>query len=309
MWYFIINPHSGSGKSKQKWAEIQVLLEARKIPYQVSFSAYTNHPTTLALEAIQNGHRQLAAIGGDGTIHEVIEGIMQKPSPPNDPIVFTAFAGGTGNDWLRHHPIPQTPEKWVEMLVNGQNIPHDIAKIFYTEKGENKIGYSNNVVGLAYDAAVVAETLSVNKNGILGQFFYFFWILKCLTRYKSQSVKIETSEGKWEGEAFCINIGICKYSGGGMRMVPEAQHDDGLLDITIIKNMPRWKIIWEMRRLYNGTIYGAKQVIRLKSAWITIAAGNTHSPILIEADGELLGTTPVKIETLPHILNIRVASY
>lgn len=303
-WLIIVNPKSAGGKSKQDWPKIVALLEKSAISYQVIFTEYPRHATVLAQEGIENGYRKLVAVGGDGTISEVINGIMRQEFVPSVEVEFAAIPIGTGNDWVKTHKIPKDYAKNVLVLKEGKNIWQDIGKLtFHTHAGD--VRYFNNVVGLAFDGFVADLTIGMNKSGFLGQFAYLGMIIKSLWKYKSTTLRIESEEFSYTGKVFCLNIGICSYSAGGMQTVPKAIFDDGLFDITVIEEMPRLRILWELRRLYLASIYGAKKVKFARTKKLSIyGVGNENSSI--EADGEPLGEVPVTIEIIDKALKVRV---
>lgn len=302
-WFIIVNPLSGGGKAKRDWQQIADLLEVEGVPYKQVFSEFSRHATLLATDAIALGYRKIVAVGGDGTISEVVNGIMRQEIVPSTEIEFAAIPIGTGNDWIKTHKIPKNYAQNVRILKEGKKVQQDIGKITFHNSTED-IRYFNNVVGLAYDAFVVDETLNVDKSGFLGQLIYLSWILKGLWKYPSTELKIESADFSYSGKVFCLNLGICRFSGGGMQTVPRALFDDGLMDITVIEHMPKLRVIWEIRRLYLGSIYSAKPVKFGRTNKVTISGINGFTSS-IEADGEALGEVPVTVEIVEKALCVR----
>jgi len=111
-WFFIINPKSGNGSSSQRWSELEKLLQAENIPYQYSFTETIGHAIHLAKAAVEKGFRKIVAVGGDGTGHEVVNGILMQETCPSTEISFFLYPVGTGNDWVKMYGIPKKMKKW-----------------------------------------------------------------------------------------------------------------------------------------------------------------------------------------------------
>lgn len=297
-WYFILNPTSGGGQAFTVWAKISEAMEAKGLTYEVGFTERPLHAEQLVKEALSQGFRKIAAVGGDGTIHEVINGIMKQRLVPVGELEFGAIPIGTGNDWIKTHKIPKNYHKNIEILQKGRLFAHDIAKITWAN---GRTEYANNVIGLAYDAFVAEKTLGKNKPGALSKIYYLLLVLKWLWKYSGTRMKIEAAEHSFEGEVFCVNVGICIFNGGGMQTVPFSVADDGLLDVTIIENQSKARILWEIPKLFLGNIHKANKTHCFKTQRIRLNGIST-----IEADGEMLGEIPVEIEVLPRVLRVRV---
>lgn len=305
VWYMIINPTSAGGKAKKEWAIIQACMQKENIPFEAVFSLYAFHAMDLAQQAIEAGYRKIIAVGGDGTINEVVNGIFRQNTVPTDEIEFSVVPLGTGSDWIKTHKIPRNYHKAIPLLVNAVLKKQDVGKVSYQGEKGIESRYFVNVAGMAFDAFAVLNSLTVDKSGFMGQLYYLALIMGLIPKYKSQKMIVTGDNFHYEGNVFCLNIGICKYNGGGMQTVPKAIADDGLFDITIIEKMPTLRIFWELRRMYLANIYGAKDVVKFyRTSRLTVNTSEAFQ--YVETDGELLGKCPVHFEILPQALNIRV---
>lgn len=303
-WYMIINPTSAGGKAKTEWANIQAIMQQENLPFEAAFSLYPFHAIELAKQAIEAGYRKILAVGGDGTINEVINGIFSQKIVPPAEIEFSVVPLGTGSDWIKMYKIPRNYKKAIPQLARGISKKQDIGLVSYQSEKGKEIRYFANVAGMAFDASAVVKSLRVNKAGFMGQIYYLALILGLIPSYKSSKMIIQGDNFRYEGDVFCLNIGICKYSGGGMQTVPNAIADDGLFEITIIEKMPKLRIFWELRRLYLGTIHLVKDVVKVYQT--TTLHVETQGFDLVETDGELLGKCPVTFSVLPQALTIRI---
>jgi len=292
IWAAIINPAAGKGKLMGKWnkwkkktGELGIILEEH----------YTNgpdHATKLTTDAIQAGHRNFIAIGGDGTANEVLNGLCNQQDVDLHDFMFTVLPLGTGNDWARTYKLHRRKSDWQRILVNPKISYQDVGQIEFLDDDQRGIRYYMNVAGLAYDAYVV-KYIKEKVRPIKNKFVYLLNIISCLFRFKLPTATIDHCEGNYDGLVYTINAGVCKYSGGGLRLVPHAIPDDELLAITIARKIPKWNILLNMYRFYNGTIDKHRKVETHQVSELTVTPGEDQ--LFIEADGEFLGLAPVRI--------------
>lgn len=293
IWYCIINPTAGKTDYKGTVQKLKTLFEANNIPYKFYITKNKGDATDITIKKIKDGYRQFTAIGGDGTVHEVVNGFMKQEFLPNENLLLAVIPIGTGNDWAKHHNIPSNIEKAFNLIRDKKYKYQDIGVAYYYNNKTQKIQYFNNVAGLAYDAFVVKKL--EQRKSKPNKFIYIFSVLSYLLQYKLQKAKLLIDNQKVEGKFYTINIGICKYSGGGMSLVPHAIHDDGLFAITYAKEISKFDIIKNTYRFYNETLNDHPKIIGLDAKTISIDSDdNDH--IDLELDGELVGHTPVEIK-------------
>ncbi len=302
IYFFVLNPVAGGGKAQKRWFEIAKALDIEEIQYVVKLSEYSEHTAQLVQDAITQGYRKIVAVGGDGTINEAVNGIFAQKKVPTHEIQLGAIPLGTGNDWVKTYKIPSKIHQAVKVLKEGKVRIQDIGKVTFQKKGEIQEHYFNNVAGMAYDGFVARQTLSMDKSGPFSKIFYLWLVVKLLWKYEASEFTFESDTFSYTGNVFCINVGICRYSGGGMQTVPESIPDDGLFDVTIIEAMPRIKLLWEIRRLYLGNLYGCKKILLKRAKSIRITSREPDKDL--EADGEWLGYTPISFEMIPGGLQI-----
>ncbi|MFK8103399.1 MAG: diacylglycerol kinase family protein [Saprospiraceae bacterium] len=301
-WYIILNPVAGQGAAKKKWPLIAEQLQIATIPYVIHFTESSGHAINLVTNAITQQYRKILAIGGDGTNNEVVNGILSQNLVPSTDITYALFPIGTGNDWVKHYKIPTQLSQWFSYLKKGKTSLQDIGLVKYQAGQQRKQRYFTNVAGMAYDG-FIAKTLSEKKQPVTNQLVYLSLVFRCLFRYKLQPLRITFDEGVYEGYCYTINVGICKYSGGGMQFVPHAIADDGLLALTIAGKLSKLSVLLNTPRFYTGTIDQHPKVETYQSKKISVEAlGNQEAEL--EVDGEFLGTTPVQYHILPKALKI-----
>lgn len=305
-WYFIINPIAGNGRGNQSWQKIQILLEQANISFDFGISSYPQHSIHLASYAVLKGHRYIAAVGGDGTINEVINGLFAQQKVPTDSITFAVIPIGTGNDWIKTHKIPTNLKKAVQLLVQSKVIKHDIGKVTYhnvdTLKKEQR--FFVNIAGLAYDAFVTKATQTRPKYGN-SKLYYLYLIVRCITQFKATPATISFDDQELSFPFFNITIGQCKYNGGGTILVPHADPTDGLFAVSLFKNVKPWEVIFKAPQFYTGSIVKHKEAVTAQVKHIKITAP-VETPAYVEVDGEWLGQSPIELTMLSASINVIV---
>lgn len=303
-WFVIVNPISGGGKGLGDFPKISHLLRENGIEHDPAFTEYRYHATELAVEAVNKGYRKIIAVGGDGTLNEVVNGLfIQKQCEPKD-ILLAVIAVGTGNDWVRTFSTPRNYSAAVRAIKEGCTFLQDVGKVTYTESNYTQSRYMANVAGLGFDADVIEIFNSLKLKGYKGKWLYIYSLLKGYLSLKPFGVTVEVDdEVVYHNLLFSIAVGICKYNGGGIQQLPKAVADDGLLDITLIKPLHWWHVVFRARRLFNGEIYSIGHIQHAQGKRVRITASPN---ILLETDGELHGGTPVTIEVVPKAVQIVV---
>jgi YegS/Rv2252/BmrU family lipid kinase len=301
IWFIIVNPAAGNGEGLRQWQVIQKLLKEYAIQFNHAITKNRGHASILAEEAIKNGYRKIAGVGGDGTNHEIVNGILNQTIVASQKIVYTLLPVGTGNDWIRSHGISRNLDQAVRNLLEGVQYYQDAGLIEYEYEGKRNTRYFANVAGLAFDAYVVVQ--SDQQAGIWsGKLFYLFHVLKNLLSYRVKKSLVIFDHVRKSGYFYTINIGLCRFSGGGMQIVPHAKGNDGLFGLTLAHKMSKLRVVLNTHLFYNGKIGKHPKVELFHAKRIEIKT--TSTPILLEADGEFLGQTPAQFSILPKALNI-----
>lgn len=296
-WYIIINPAASGGKAEKLWPKIEQELSAAKVEFTTAFTTYSREATSLAEKAIEQGYRHIIAVGGDGTNNEVINGILRQAIVPSEEILYCLLPVGTGNDWIKTHQIPRARKAWLKMFLAGNESRQDIGWVEFEKEGEQQRHYFANVAGLAYDAFVV-HYVEALKTHLANKLIYLWVVLRCLWQYQLRKARLLFKDQKIEDFFYTINIGVCRYSGGGMQFVPHADPADGLLALTYAGKLKKWQVILNTYRFYNGSIGGHPLVHTDQVETLAIDTAGT----LLEVDGEFLGETPARFGILHKAL-------
>lgn len=291
-WRFIVNPVGGGGAVRKRWPDIEAQLRAAGIAFDAVFTERKMHAAELAEAAIAEGRRHLVAVGGDGTAHEVANGILRQTTCPSEEVTFTLMPVGTGNDWVKTHRIPKNSSQWVEFLKKGKPTFQDVGWLTYQDGGSEQKRYFINVAGLSYDA-YVARRSEAYKMQLSSTIFYLLLIFRCLFEYRVPLHRVVFDGNTVEKPLYTINLGICRYSGGGLQLVPHAIPDDGLLALTLAGHISKLGVLLVTPLFYLGKIGWHPKVSMYQVTDVLVETAD-HQPVLLEADGEFLGEGPVR---------------
>ena len=303
-WFVVVNPISGSGKGLDDFPLISKLLRDNDIACDAVFTEHKYHATELTVSAIAEGYRHIIVVGGDGTLHEVVNGLfIQKCVEPAE-VPVAVLSVGTGNDWIRMYGLPKQYSAVIRAIKEGYTFLQDVAAVEYEESRYNQTRYMANVAGVGFDAAVIKRGMTMRERGAKGASLYIRALISTFFRYKPTGVKIWIDDRlMYNNLLFSLAIGVGKYNGGGIQQLPIAVADDGLLDITLIRPIHWWHILFRLRRFFNGEIYSIGHVQHYQGSKIRI---ESSPEIKLEIDGELLGGTPVELRVLHRAVKVIV---
>lgn len=304
-WAAIINPISGGGRCREEWPRIEQLLLDKGIVPECLFTEHRYHAVELAVEAVSRGFRKLIAVGGDGTFHEVANGVFIQKEVPTQDILLGVVSLGTGNDWGRTYGFPSDYPGIVEAIAAERSVLQDAGHVNYSDSNYRQGRYFVNVSGMGFDSNVIERYDKLKENGRTGKVLYIWSLLKALVGYRSapMNIRVDGEQVAVNERIFTAAVGIGRYNGGGMMQLPLAAPDDGLFDLTVIRKIRKLKVMRKLRTLFNGTVYSIREVSHHRGRTIRIEA---PGHILAEADGELLGNSPFEYTLIPGAIRVVV---
>lgn len=300
-WYCIINPHAGSGKTMPQWAIAEKILTASSVPYKTSLTNYKYHAEKLAYEAAGRGYRKFLAVGGDGSVHEVLNGIVrfaEESGVAPEEFTLSVIPIGSGNDWIRSLGIPHDTRIAVDLLTRGSFARQDIVRV-ETSEGTS---YMANIGGVGFDSHVCERVNALKEQGKRGKLIYLGALIHTMFHTKAFQTRI-VADGVcvFDGEAYSVAFGNGRYSGGGMRQVPMSEIDDGLLDFMIVPKAGLLKLLTQIPRLYNGTV-NESGLLRTGRCQVLEMTGDN----IVEMDGEVIGSLPLRLTMTGHQIAVPV---
>ena len=304
-WFIVVNPTSGGGKGKKHWKTIMGLLAQVGIEFDFAFSEKKGHIKQLVTDAIYKGYRKIAGVGGDGTAHEIINGICVQDTVSTEDITMALIPVGTGNDWIRTHKIPTNYKKTILLMKDGHTVQQDIGHLTYhtLDTNERASCYFINVAGLGYEA-FVTKAVGDKKSWFSDKLLSNYLLLSAAIMYRARWTKVRIDDMVKEMELYSMSIGVCRYNAGGVLFVPHAVYDDGLLASTLIGKLGIREVFKHAYRFYNGKIEDHPKVTLSKAKQIQVEALYEKLPTWVEADGEFLGQTPAAFSVLDKKINV-----
>jgi YegS/Rv2252/BmrU family lipid kinase len=306
-WLVIVNPNAGLKKGEKDWFIINEFLNQTALSFETVFTTHKEHAIALTTKFIKKGFRNFIVVGGDGTLNEVVNGIFYQKSVPTYEFLIAMIPVGTGNDWCRMFQIPFNYSKAIDLIKNGNTIMQDIGRVNYFNSNIAKRRYFINVAGMGYDAEVASKTNKDKERGKGGPLSYLKNLFSSLLFYKftETDIRIDDAPEQFKNKTFSISVGICKFNGGGMKQLPDAIPDDGLLDMTLIKKLSKFTVIKEVKNLYDGSFIKNPKVQTFRGKSFRI---ESNPPINLEADGESLGHSPFTFDLVAGSLRIVIGS-
>lgn len=301
----IVNPKAGTGKGLADWPVISNQMYRNGLAFTCVFTEKKYHAIELTVKAINDGFRKIVAIGGDGTVNEIVNGIFIQKKVVPSAILLAVIAVGTGNDWVRMLGIPKTYQEAIRAITAEQTVLQDVGLISFYETKVKHQRYMANVAGMGFDARVNRVFNKLKDEGRSGKWLYLISMAKTLCTYRSKkfTIRVDGKTVLQKTYVFSANVGIGKYNGGGMLQLPQAEIDDGLFDMTVIKKMSKLKILSNFKKLFNGKIYRLSNVLSMQGKLIEVVS-QPETPV--EIDGEALGYCPFTFELIPQSISVVV---
>lgn len=296
----IVNPRSGRGGVAKNMPVIRDHLEQRNIPYEVRVTEGPGDASRIASETLHSGGRFLVAVGGDGTVHEVVNGMIENDKAIRPDAVLGIVSAGTGCDFIKTFGLPPLAAHAVAHLDGGESFPIDIGKITLQRDGTEIVRYFANIAEVGLGAAVVARAASLPR--FLGPTVYFFAFWLSIGRHRPANVVVDLVNRKYEGTMNNLVVANGQFFGGGMKIAPKAAPTDGLFDIQI-EHARKREAIAIIPKIYKGEHVPHPDIFEAKRVRCSITSA---SVLQVEADGEVLGTTPATFELLKEAIHLKV---
>lgn len=301
MWArLIVNPAAGAGGTIKRWPRIRDGLRRLGLRFEHDFTEAPRHAIELAREAARKGYELVVSVGGDGTIHEVVNGLHDAGTLPD--VSMGIIGTGTGSDYIRTVGVPRNPEEACRRLLDPVKLTVDIGVVQYRNAGDIARRLFVNFAGLGFDAEVVRTTTQRFKR-FGGLPAYLMGLLSTFLCYRNREVTLTVGDSTRTLKTCALVMSNGRYGGGSMLVAPQADITDGLLDITLIEDITKPDLLWSLPRIYRGTHLTHPRVSLLRATEVEVSSA---SGLNIQADGELLGQLPARFSVMPAALNLLV---
>jgi diacylglycerol kinase (ATP) len=303
----VVNPTSAAGETAKIWTRTAAEFARNFGAFAVEFTRERGDGRRIALEQARAGRRFIIACGGDGTINEVANGILESGCD----VELGILPSGTGGDFRRTFDIPRFSAQAARYLKNGKTATIDVGRVTFCDRdGAKKSRYFLGTASFGLSTKVI-ETVKKDKPfawlpAASGWASFAWSTLQRTLEMKYTRTLVKLDDGR-ERELNVVNFVVAnaRYFGGGMKIAPEARLDDGLFDVVVIGEISSAKILVNSYKLYAGTHLNVPQVHQTRAAKIEIKPIKNEI-VPFEADGELPGNLPAVFEIVPQALKMRV---
>jgi len=297
----VVNPESQNGATGRRWRKLENRLRAALGAFEVEFTRVPGDAERLAREAARAGIGRIVVAGGDGTLSEVANGLLDADLAGRTEIGLLPF--GTGGDFSRGLGLSRDLAAAIAILDAGRARTVDACRVtFRAPAGDTRIRHCVNVASFGL-SGLVSQIVNASGKRLGGRASFLMGALRAMARYQGADVSLRVDgEPVHEGPISFVAAANGQSFGGGMRIAPAARVDDGMLDVVVVPRHSTPRLIAALPSLYRGThVTGSMAALHRGRV---VEAEATSEDVLIELDGEVVGTLPVRIEMLSGALTI-----
>jgi diacylglycerol kinase (ATP) len=308
----IVNPASAEGATRENWPRIASDLRTHFGAFTVAFTEATGHARQLAAEAARQGTKLIIACGGDGTISEVANGIIES----NKDTELAILPGGTGSDFRRTLGIPANIAAAARAIRDGRTRKIDAGRVtFVNDNGERETRFFINVASFGMSTDVLHRTSSgeatkwipaFTPRKLTSKLSYAAATVQTTLTSSPTEVRVqfdEQAERRLRVAEFCV--ANARYYGGGMKIAPHAKVEDGFFDVVTIGDASSFRILANAPRLYLGAHLSMNEVTHTLAKQIAARPAKKDDLVRVELDGEVVGRLPATFEIVPRVLRVR----
>ena len=308
----IVNPASAEGATRENWPKIASDLRTHFGAFTVEFTDATGHARQIANDRAQQGAKLIIACGGDGTISEVANGIIES----NHEAELGILPGGTGSDFRRTLAMPTNIAAAARALRDGHTKKIDAGRVtFVNDDGERETRFFVNVASFGMSTDVLHRTSSgeatkwipaFTPRKLTSKLSYAAATVQTTFTASPTEVKVrldEKPERRLRIAEFCV--ANARYYGGGMKIAPDAKVEDGFFDVITIGDASSFRILANAPRLYLGAHLSMNEVTHALAKQVVARPVKKDELVRVELDGEVVGRLPATFEVMPHALRVR----
>jgi YegS/Rv2252/BmrU family lipid kinase len=299
---FIVNPNAGTGAAARQWPRVRRVSGSLLGPVESRFTRGPGDALRYAAEAAVSGVDLLVCVGGDGTLNEVVNGLLSTPADVRGSCVLGYVPCGTGCDLSRTLSIPRDPVRAVEAIAGGRTRTLDAGRVaFRGNRGAPERRFFHNVVSFGLGGEV-DERVNRGSKALGGFVSFIRATLLSVLLFRKKRIRFRLDGGAaMEAVAWNVVVANGRFHGGGMCVAPDAAADDGLLNVTVIGDLALWQVFLHLPKLYNGKL---KRVARVRTFVAKRIEAWSTQRVLLDVDGEQPGRLPVVIETVPGAIRM-----
>jgi YegS/Rv2252/BmrU family lipid kinase len=305
--YLIINPHSANGQTGRRWPELEAQVGKAIGDFGRAFTEGPMHACRLAREAIHKGYECIVAVGGDGTVNEVVNGFFEGGRVLNPAAALGLIARGTGGDFRRTFGWALDVGSAVARLGTEETQPFDVGEVqFMDHQGQPATRYFANISSFGASGLVV-KTVNESSKALGGKLSFMLGSVRALLKYRDQRVRL-TCDDRPAEELPITTVAVAngKYFGGGMQVAPHADTRDGLFHVTIWSGYGLKDFALKQKSIYSGQHLTWSGTRTLECKTFSAEPAEGQGEVLLDVDGEQPGHLPCRMRVLPSAIRLKV---
>ncbi len=304
--YFIVNPRSGAGRAEKLWPLLSKKIQKIWGKSNFVFTQKPGDAIRQARLACEKGQRLIVAVGGDGTVHELVNGLLQAGASHISNLCLGIISMGSGDDFVRTLNLPKDPLQALSVIQKKKTKKIDVIQVdFLNHKRKKESRYCINLADFGLGGRVM-QKVNVSSKFLGSQITYLFHAISTFFTFCPFSVVLETTEKNYHFHKMIIGlVANGKYFGSGMCVAPEAKLDDGMMDLIMVEKMGIGDFFKMIPPLYKGEKIINESILRLKTRKFYVQPTSAKL-VYIELDGEQPGILPASFELIPKALNVCV---
>jgi len=301
----IVNPESNKGKTRKRWKDIQEALKSFLKEFKCEFTEKPFQAIEISRAAIKEGTELVVGVGGDGTMNEIANGFYENREIINPETTLGIVPSGTGCDFTRSLNIPLDLKNALKVITQAPSSLIDIGRAtFKANSGEEQERYFLNVADFGIGGEVVKK---VNENRMERKASsYLKCLLSTFIAYKSKRLRIKIDDDELPIDEYMIGaVSNGRIFGKGMKIAPEAELDDGLFDVVLIRGMKLFEFLRNVWKIYAGSHLSHPKILLIRGRKTEVFPAEGQEDVLIELDGEQLGRLPATFEIVPSSIFVK----
>ncbi len=302
----VVNPQSKRGLLGRRWADLSSVIRRHYGPFEQAMTSRPGEATEITRQALESGTERVIAVGGDGTLNEVVGGFFRDSEPLSPDAELGLLPFGTGGDFRKTCGMPKELEAACEILARGRTRDIDAGKLSFVEpESGRRERIFINIASFGI-SGVVDEIVNEGSKRLGGRLSFMLATARANLRYQNKRVRLTFDDDAAAPLDMTIhNVAVAngRYFGGGMQIAPEAELGDGLFDVVALGDMTTREILLSGHRVYAGTHLGQAKVSHRRARKVS-AEPLDPDPVRLDVDGETPGILPATFEILPGALRL-----
>jgi len=301
----IINPESNQGRTRKRWEQIKEALKSFIKEFKYEFTEKPLQAVEISRAAIKDGTELIVGVGGDGTMNEIANGFFEDDRPINPETTLGIVPSGTGSDFCRSLKIPLGLKNALQVITQAPSNMIDIGRVKFknhSDSEEERLFLNVSDFGIGGEVVHRMNQERMKKKASS----YFRCLVTTFISYKNKRLRIKIDNVDIPQQEYMIGaISNGRIFGKGMKIAPEASLDDGLFDFVLVEGMKKFEFFRNVYKIYAGTHLSHPKISLIRGSKIDVKPADSEETVLIEVDGEQVGSLPATFEIIPTSLLVK----